>query len=264
VDYVLAQGQAILSGRPAGPGSGGVALPVLADRDTAARAGGGRLTLTLDGAPLTVRIAGVLDGFPTTAGGFVVADGESLARVLDLRSPLGGQPAEVWLGAPVGAVDGAAAPFDRLTVAARRPVATWSSRVLLGDGLAMLAIAVLAVVLLVAGERREDAARSYAWEADGLAPAELRRALWWRAVAVAGPAAPLGVAVGAGLSLATTRLVAVTAAATTPVPPLVPVLGWGRGIAAVAVALAAALGLAALVAACSARGEYPRREGSGA
>ncbi len=273
VDYVLAQGQAILSGRPAGPGSGGVALPVLADRDTAARAGGGRLTLTLDGAPLTVRIAGVLDGFPTTAGGFVVADGESLARVLDLRSPLGGQPAEVWLGAPVGAVDAAAAPFDRLTVADRRqleaalraePVATWSSRVLLGDGLAMLAIAVLAVVLLVAGERREDAARSYAWEADGLAPAELRRALWWRAVAVAGPAAPLGVAVGAGLSLATTRLVAVTAAATTPVPPLVPVLGWGRGIAAVAVALAAALGLAALVAACSARGEYPRREGSGA
>ena len=69
-------------------------------------------------------------------------------------------------------------------------------------------------MLLVAAERYDDAAAEYAWEADGVPPATLRAALWWRAVAVAVPAVPAGILGGVALAALTARLVAVTATAT--------------------------------------------------
>ena len=149
----------------------------------------------------------------------------------------------------------ATAPFDRLDGPASSPS---SRQTLRADPVAAgrpgcwrpgrcspLLVAAAAVVLLVVAERYDDAAQAYAWEADGVAPATLRGALWWRAVAVAVPAVPAGVLAGVVLSRVTARLVAVTATAVTPQPPLVAGhrarLGAGAAAAGgVAVALALA------------------------
>ena len=61
-------------------------LPVLADPRTAAAAGpGGRLPLTVDGAPVKAQLVGVLRRFPTLspdAAGFVVADERKIRQVV--------------------------------------------------------------------------------------------------------------------------------------------------------------------------------------
>jgi hypothetical protein len=280
LDYRLGTGALVLQGRPDGAGTG-VALPVLADPKTAsdAAASGGVLTLTLDTAPVLVRVVGRLAQFPATAGRFVVGDREAVARLADLGTPGTGQAGQVWLAASTSSPESPAAAaalgtalldpaFDRVEVSRRvqveaalraDPVARAASGLLaVGAGLVLL-VAGAALVLLVVTERSDDAAAAYAWEADGVGPSTLRAALWWRAVAVAAPAVPAGVAVGALLSQVTARLVAVTATATTPVPALVPGLGIGVGALVVLAALAAALGVAGLVAARSMREPLPAR-----
>jgi len=274
VDYRIDTGSLVLQGRPDGPGSA-TALPVLTDPQTAdqAAASGGVLTLDLDASPVLVRVVGRLDHFPTTAGRFAVADREAVARLADIGTPGTGQATQLWLAAaPSGAGALAAAlagpAFQGVEVTRRAqveaglradPVARAASGLLaVGAGLVLL-VAGASLVLLVVTERSDDAASTYAWEADGVAPSTLRAALWWRAIAVAAPAVPAGVAVGALLSQATARLVAVTATATAAVPALVPGLGIGAGVLVVLVALGAALGVAGLVASRSLREALPTR-----
>jgi hypothetical protein len=152
------------------------------------------------------------------------------------------------------------------------PVARGASAVLtLGAALTLL-VGAAALVLLVVAERRDDAAQTYAWEADGVAPRTLRHSLWWRAVAVAVPSVPLGLAAGLLLTGLTARLVAVTATAATPHPPLSATTGAGWGspaaaaglavpaLIAVVVVLAVALGMSFLVAAAALREPLPVRE----
>ena len=226
---------------------------------------------------MLARVVAVLPRFPTAPDGrFAVVDGTALGRLLDLDQPGASSPTELWLvlgaadpapgpagpAAPVTAAQArrvlASAPFDRLAVrraapSSRRRCAPTRSpsgaRGLLAAGaLLTLLVAAAALVLLVAAEAADDAAQAYAWEADGVAPATLRGALWWRAVAVVLPAVPAGVLVGVVLSRVTSRLVAVTATAVTPQPPLVPGTGLGWGLAAAAGGVAVALALAGAVA----------------
>ncbi len=162
----------------------------------------------------------------------------------------------------------AAAPFDRVEVRLRTaeesqarsdPVARSASGLLAGTALAVLVIAALALVLLVVGEHREDAARSCAWEADGVTPRQLRATLWWRAVAVAAMAVPLGIAVGIGLSGATARLVAVTAVAGSPQPPLTAATGVGWAVSLMLAGSAGALLVAGVIAGSMMRERFPTR-----
>jgi hypothetical protein len=267
--YQLSTGAAAVQARPTGPGTD-TPLPVLADPATAAAAPGGQLTLTLDGAAVNARVVGVLARFPTAGGRFVVADRAAASRLMDLGNPGSGQPGELWIDGAEGVLDRglAQAPFDRLDVrrqaavaAALRadPVARGASGLLVAGALLTLLVAAAAVVLLVVAERYDDAAQAYAWEADGVAPSTLRRALWWRAVAVVVPAVPAGVVAGVGLSTLTSRLVAVSATAGTPQPPLVSGIGAGWGIVAVLAGLGLALAVAAAVAATSLREPLPVR-----
>jgi hypothetical protein len=274
LSYRLSTGAMAVQARPTGPGTD-LPLPVLTDPATAAAAAGGQLTLTLDGAPVSARVAGVLPRFPTASGRFAVADVTAVSRLVDLGDPGTGQPSELWVddGTARGAAAATAsalatAPFDQLDVRSRDavaaalradPVARGASGLLLAGALLTLLVAVSAVVLLVVAERYDDAAQAYAWEADGVAPAVLRRALWWRAVAVVVPAVPAGVIAGVALSSLTSRLVAVSAAAGTPQPPLVSGIGAGWGIGAVAAGLCVALAVAGAVAATSMREPLPVR-----
>jgi hypothetical protein len=247
-------------------------LPVLVDPGTAARAVGGRLQLALTtGLPVTGRVVGVLPRFPTVGGSFVVADEAALADRLDSREPGTGAVEEVWLWAPAGAGSALASslaqpPYDRLSVALRSveqdrlatdPLALGAAGLLVTSALLALAVAVLAVVLLVVADRRDEAAELYAWEADGLAPRTLRRSLFARAAAVVLLAVPAGLLVGLVLTRATASIVAVTAVGTTPTPPLALSVGPAWVAAALGLGLVVSLAAAAAVAASSLREVLP-------
>jgi hypothetical protein len=243
------------------------------DAATAAAARDGIVTIVLDRQSITGRVVATLPRFPTTAPGrFAVVDVAALGRLVDLGNPGAGQPTEVWLAARPGAADAAftdsltAAPLDRLAVSERAviertlrtdPVARAAVGLLLAAVGVMLALAVVALVLLVHTERQDDAGQLHAWEADGVAPRTLRASLWWRAVAVAVPAVPVGVVTGVALSRLTARLVAVTATATTPEPPLVPGVGIGRALLAVVIGVVLTLAVAAVVASFALREPMP-------
>ena len=248
-------------------------VPVLTDPATAARAVGGRLQLGLTtGPPVTAHVVGVLPRFPTVGDAFVVADESLLARRLDSREPGTGAVTELWLSAPAGgsaALSRALAgpPYDRLTVTeqavvqarlAGDPLARGAASLLVVSALLSVAVAVLAVVLLVVADRRDEADELYAWESDGVAPRTLRRSLFVRAVAVVGLALPAGVALGLLLGGATSAIVTVTAVGTAPQPPLALSVGPVWVAAVLGTGLVLSLAAAALVAAGSLREELPR------
>jgi len=85
----------------------------------------------------------------------------------------------------------------------------------------------VSLVLLVVGERRDDAGQLLAHEADGVATSTLRRSLWWRAVAAAVPALVAGTIAGLVLTRSVSTLVALSASGTAPTPPLLPAVGPG-------------------------------------
>jgi hypothetical protein len=272
LDYALTQGALLLDARPRGPGSGS-ALPVVTDPQTAAAARGGRLPLVLRDSPLDVRVVGTVPRFPTATGRFAVVDLDALARLTGRSTPLAGQPGELWVGAGSGGPAAlarvlSAPPYDGLGVGLRAatqerlrtdPVARGAADLLAAGALVLLLVAGAALVLLVVADRSDDAGQVYAWEADGVPPSTLRASLWWRAVAVVAPAVPAGVAAGVLLSAVTARLVAVTATAGTPRPPLQGAAGAAWVAGAVGIGLALALAVTGLVAARSLREALPVR-----
>jgi hypothetical protein len=201
--------------------------------------------------------------------------------VVDRTSPGASQPDEIWVAtataAAIGTATGGVAAAggvpepvtrQRLEVTARAalehqlrtdPVARAAGSLLVAGALLALGVAAVILVLLVLAERRDDAAELYSWEADGVRPGTLRAALWWRAVAVAVPAVPAGALAGLALSGAVARLVAVTATAQVPQPPLQAATGLGWGSGAVAVGVLGALALAWLASSRALREPLPVR-----
>jgi hypothetical protein len=221
-------------------------LPVLADPVTAAAASDGALAVTIGNGPaIPATVVGVLPRFPATGPRFVVADRRALAAALDARDPGTGSVVELWLTGNTAAL--ATAPFDLLRVDLRQaredrlaadPLALGASGLLASSALLAFVVALLALVLLVVAERRDESAQLYAWESDGVAPRTLRLTLFLRALAVTAVGVPGGILLGLLLSRITTALVLVTAVGATPVPPLVlavtplwTVLALGAGIA---------------------------------
>jgi ABC-type lipoprotein release transport system permease subunit len=119
-------------------------------------------------------------------------------------------------------------------------------------------------VLGAVSERRDDAAELFDLEAQGVAPASLRRQLRLRA-SMAGLAGALGgLATGLVLSLLVVRFVELTANATAPEPPLVVSVNWlALLVAGVAAGLVAAV-LVALATRQAFRGAVPERYGEAA
>jgi hypothetical protein len=248
LDYQLT-GQLVVAA-PAAPH----AIPVAVDHATAAAATDGTIALKFGDEAVSGVIVAVLPRFPTLSGPFVLADRTAVRALLDRAQPGAGAPSELWVSTPDSARalvqrSLAAAPFDRLDVRLRSvieaglrsdPVAR-GSRLLLEvfAGLALL-LAAASLGVFVIAERRDHAGELFAWEADGVSPATLRRMLLLRALSVVGVGVPVGVAGGLVLARVAVTLVAVDASGTAPRPPL----QVGIGVVWTTVVLSVILGLA--------------------
>src|SRR6185312_5361003 len=145
------------------------------------------------------------------------------ATRLDVRSPGLGTPDELWVG-------GSTAPdTPELTVASRAatlahlqadPLARGALLTLAGTAAVALLLALVGLVLSVVGDVRDDRGELFDLEAQGAAPSTIRTHLRLRAALVAGFGTLGGIALGAILSALVISLVAVTAGATAPEPPL--------------------------------------------
>jgi hypothetical protein len=234
-------------------------VPVLADPQTAASAGpGGSIALTVDGLPVTARVAGVLNRFPTLprdAAGFVVADEATLAGALDAQLPGQGRADELWIGtvhpAPLRAALGTGA-LTQLDSAFRADVDQQLLDAPVARGVlgTLIAAAVLSVLLAAIGllAALRAGARDRRVETDlveqGVGARGLRAELRTRlALSIV-----LGVAVGLGVAVLLTQLAvaSVRAAGTVadPSPPVIPIVPWPQ-LAAWAAVMLAVLAVAA-------------------
>jgi hypothetical protein len=214
----------------------GVPLPALVSRPLAAVADeAGRLTLQIGGRRVDVRVAGVAERFPSTRGDFAVVDRAALEGALNLVAPGSGFPTEAWGNTSDAAAEAAALerlrrpPFDQLVLDSRRereralredPIARGALAMLAVASGAALLLALLAVVLAALGDVRDDRRELLELETQGAGPSLLRRVVRLRQLAVGLVGSAGGIVVGAVLAALVVDVVAVSASATPPVPPL--------------------------------------------
>lgn len=232
----------------------------------------GELPLSVASERVVVRVAGTFDRFPGVRGNAVVLERSQLANALNAASPGSGFATEVWLAAETVARAGelerrlGRPPFDVLRVDSRsrlerrlaeEPIARASLALLAASALTALVLALASLVLGVRAELRDARGELLELEAQGATPGELRRQLRVRALAVAGAGLLGGIAAGLVLGRVVVALVALTAAAELPEPPLLltvdaRVLATGLAaasvLAAVLVAAAAAMAFRGAVA----------------
>jgi hypothetical protein len=231
------------------------------------------------GQPLVFRVAAVAKRFPGGAApgtdDFVVTDRRALETALNAATPGSGFPTELWLETEPGgraAVEARLrrAPFPLLAVSSQAalesslrsdPVARAALAMLEASALIAILLALLALVLGVVSERRDEAADSFDLEAQGTPPARLRRQLQLRALVVAGAGVAGGILTGLVLSLLVVSFVELTANATAPSPPLALSLDWLVVVASALVAVALGAVLVGLVTGRAFREPVPARYG---
>ena len=265
--------------RPRQP-TDGVRLAAVVSPRMAEIAGPDRLLgVVVAGQPLVFRVAAVAKRFPGGAApgtdDFVVTDRRALETALNAATPGSGFPTELWLeSAPGGraAVEARLrrAPFPLLAVSSQAalesslrsdPVARAALAMLEASALIAILLALLALVLGVVSERRDEAADSFDLEAQGTPPARLRRQLQLRALVVAGAGIAGGILTGLVLSLLVVSFVELTANATAPTPPLALSLDWLVVVASALVAVALGAVLVGLVTGRAFREPVPARYG---
>jgi hypothetical protein len=222
--------------RPRQP-TDGQPVPALVTPALAAAAGDDRtLPIRVEGEPITVKVAGVLERFPSVGDGdVVVADRSVLATALDTASPGLGVTNEVWLrgiqARDAGRVNAALErpPFDVLERDSQRavraglrgdPLARGALLTLAGTALTALLLAVIGLVLGLVSDLRDESGELHDLESQGASPALLRRHLRLRSLVVATFGLAGGIATGAVLSALVLDLVTLTANAGEPQPPL--------------------------------------------
>ncbi|MGI8420654.1 MAG: hypothetical protein ACR2MU_00060, partial [Gaiellaceae bacterium] len=196
----------------------------------------GKLPLLVEGQPLTVQVVGVVRRFPSTTGDVLVADEGSLATALNTALPGLGVPGEAWLNLPAGiSATRVRAAFPLLEVASQAELRhdLRSDPLARGALLTLAATAVLALVLALVGlllglvaDLRDEGGDLFDLEAQGAAPALLRRYLRLRTTLVAAVGAIGGIVTGVVLSSLVLDLVTLTASAGTPEPPLALAVRW--------------------------------------
>ncbi len=213
----------------------GTSVPVIASPPLAAAAGAdGLLPLRVPGGVLRARVVGVARRFPTIEGDFAVADRRLVFTALNTAKPGAATIDEIWVGAPDRADEVAQElrrpPFDVLAVSSRRaiaselagdPLSRGAVLVLGGAALGSVVLALLGLLLLLAGDLRDERGELFDLEAQGAGPSLLRKHLRLRG----GLVAALGLVGGLGAALALAALVVavvtVTANASAGGPPLV-------------------------------------------
>ena len=220
--------------RPKQP-TDGVPVPVIATPALASL--GDVLTLTVNDAPLTAQVVATTRFVPSVSGDAVVADRDRVATAVNAVRPGALVPNEVWV---LRATAGAGAslqrpPFDRLAVESHAqrlhelrsdPLARGTLAILSVTALVALALALVGLLLTVATDLRDESRELFDLRVQGTSGRERRRYLRVRATLVAVAGVLGGVATGAILVTLVSSVVAVTAGATTPLPPLVVSLNW--------------------------------------
>jgi hypothetical protein len=213
-----------------------VATPRLAD----AAGPGGVLPLNAGNASIVGRVVGIVRRIPTVTGDVVIADEPTVATALNSAAPGAGAANEVWLDAPAGEKSRVAAglrrpPFNALAVSAHdalladlraEPLARGTLLTLAGAALAALALALVGLLLVVVSDLRDERGELFDLEAQGAAPATLRRHLRLRTALVAAFGALGGVVTGAVLAALVVALVTLTANAGAAELPLLLDFDW--------------------------------------
>jgi hypothetical protein len=257
IRYLLTQERAFRV-RPRQPTDGNP-VPVIACGSLVDRVGeDGVVPLSLGPATVSARIVARASHFPTLRCPFVVADDVTLETAVSASSPGAAVADEAWIAGPPGLSttlerEAGATP---VAVTSRRaieaelqddPLARGTVAVLAAGSLLALALAVLAVLLVVSVEQRDESGDFYDLESQGLAPATLRRQLILRIASVAAFGVLCGLVTGALLTAVVTKLVAVGAGRATPMPPLRVDIAWPEvllGLLCLAIALGVMLILA--------------------
>ncbi len=262
--------------RPVQPTDGQL-MPVIVSPDNARAAGGigGTTVLDFQDTHIDARIVGVarrMPSIPADTGPFVLADAAWLSTAINSNAPGEGSPTEVWISAPGD--DGSAgealrrAPFSSLAVASRAaeerklagdPLAHATAVALGAAGLVALVLAVLGFWVGVVSELHDEKSDFFDLEAQGLAPADMRRQLRMRGVILL----TLGLAGGLALAMLLSRLVVslirVSGTTGVPEPPLRLDPDWLVGGLGIAALLLAALLVAEGASLAAFRGSRPER-----
>jgi hypothetical protein len=239
---------------------------IVSPRLAAAAERGGLLPLNLPGGQLRARVVATASHFPTAYGDFALADEQLLFVARNSLKPGAAVSNEIWLGA---ASEGQAAavdrtltrpPFDTLEVNSRAafeaelradPLARGSLATLAAAVAASLALALAGLLLLVVSDVRDERRELFDLEAQGASPRTVRRHLRVRGLITAGIGLVGGLATGAVLLALVLDVVAITANATAPAPPLVLGIDWTLLVLFIAAYAALA---AALIAAATQKG----------
>ena len=243
VDYVVNRAADTIL-RPRQPLEG-TPVPIVVSPAFARAAGSAIVPLHVEEQTIPAQIAGVARYFPSIQGDFVVADLPTWLTAANTAEPGTSTATELWVGGPTPPnVPSLALTSQRATLADLRgdPLARGSLALLLAAAAVGLALAVVGVLLTVIGDARDEGGELFDLSAQGATPADLRRHLVLRALAVAGVGIAGGIAAGAIVSALVVSVVTVTAGAGAPLPPLVLLFDWRLvGLALLAVATGAVL-----------------------
>ena len=224
----------------------GVPVPVVASPAIARAAGpSGLIPLHVEEQVIEAQVVGVSRYVPSVDGDLVLADLPTWLIAANTAAPGSTDASELWLDAPPSAGSRLGrAPFDVLSVTSQRataaglrgdPLARGALALLLAAAVVGLALAAVGLVLTVSGDLRDESGELFDLEGQGATPADIRRHLFLRAAVVAVLGVVGGLVAGAVVSALVVGVVAVTAGAGVPLPPLQLVFGWK--LVAVALAL---------------------------
>jgi hypothetical protein len=211
------------------------AIPAIVDPTTAAGARNGLVSISVvNNARRVIRVAAIATRFPGAPARFAIVDRSLAQPAFDLINPGLGTANETWIAVnhdeePQLAQNLSEAPFTNL-ITHRRSVL---ERRLNSDPLSVFALGLFGVAALMAGllaaaalylstraEAAEQEPLHRALAADGATDKSLSRMVLASALASAVAAIFVGVAGALVLLSVVTRIIAVTAAATAAVPPL--------------------------------------------
>jgi hypothetical protein len=188
--------------------------------------------LTVEG-----QVVGIARHFPSVDGDLVVADLPTWLTAANTIEPGTATASEMWVDSTTPPREPSlAVQSQRATLASLRsdPLARGSLALLLVAAIVGLVLAAVGVLLGVVGDRQDESGDLFDLSAQGVTPAELRRHLLLRAEAVAAVGIAGGLAAGAVVSALVVAVVAVTAGAGTPLPPLALAFDWPLVVVALA------------------------------
>lgn len=250
------------------------ALPGLVSSSAATAAVNGVLTLNLQGTEVRVRVAGDAHFFPTVVtrpSAFVVLDYDTLFAALNANQPGTALPSEAWFFRPQRAsflerlsdppfrAERAVAVEPLTARLVSDPLAAGARDVLAAAAVAAALLGLLGLLLAVRSTLSSERLVLAEYEALGVRPATLARSTLIRLVALS----LLGIAAGFVGALLAVRLigalVAVTAGAGRPLPPIEPVVQWQADLAVVLLTAVGALAGAGFLARRALRETAARR-----